>query len=170
MTFWRNYYHLVSETYQRTPLLVPSIDSELYAFIIDHSAEFEVYVYAIGGNEDRLHLVAAIPPNISVSEIVKNLKQDSAAYINDLLPPHHPTLDWQRGYGCMTIGEGQMAIAVNYVKSQSLLHADDRTNAWLERADTQDEGPSDPGLSPKIAALLRERQSDYHIEMGDPPF
>jgi hypothetical protein len=111
-----------------------------------------------------------IPPNLSIVQVVKDLKQSSADHINDLLPPHQPTLAWQPGYGCLTFGEGQLADAVTYVKTQSLLHADQETNAWLERADTQDEGPSDPGLSPKIAALLREKHPDYQIDMGEPPF
>jgi len=170
MTFWRNYYHLVWETYQYMPLLVPSIESELYTFITDRAAEFEVHIYTIGGTEDYLHLVAAIPPKMSVAQVIHDLKQASADHINDLLPPNQPTLDWQPGYGYLTFGEGQLADAVTYVKTQSLLHADGETNAWLERADTQDEGPTDPGLSPKIADLLHERQSDYQIDMGEPPF
>jgi len=170
MSFWRNYYHLLWETHQRASLLVPSIESELYTFIIDQAAKIEVYIYAISSTEDHLHLVAAIPPELSVSQVVEDLKHASENYIHDLLPPDHPTLAWEQGYGCMTFGEGQLANAVIYVKSQSLLHLDDQTNAWLERADTRNKGPIDPGLSPKIAALLRESQSDYDIDMGDPPF
>ena len=170
MSFWRNYYHIVWKTHQSAPLVVPSIEAELYTFIIEQAAEFEVHIYAIGGTENHLHLVAAVPPNLSVLQIIEDLKTSSAAYISDLLPPHQPTLAWQSGFGCLTFGEGQLEDAVTYVKTQSLLHADQTTNAWLERAETQDEGPSDPGLSPKIAALLREKQSDYQIDMGEPPF
>jgi putative transposase len=170
MSFWRNYYHLVWETHQRAPLLVPSIESELYTLIIDQAAKMEVYVYAIGSTEDHLHLVAAIPPVLSASQVVKDLKRASEDHINDLLPPDQPTLAWQKGYGCMTFGEGQLAEAVDYVKSQSLLHVDDQTNAWLERVGRQDEGPTDPGLSPKIATLFHEKYSDYTIDLGTPPF
>ena len=170
MSFWRNYYHLVWQTHQNEALLVPHIETELYAFVIDHAAQSEIYIYAIGGTEDHLHLVAAIPPALSVLEAIKDLNQASADYINDLLLATRLTLTWQPGFGCMTIGEGQLNVAVNYVKSQRLLHADQQTNAWLERANVLDEGPSDPGLSPKIAALLHESPSDYHIELGEPPF
>jgi REP element-mobilizing transposase RayT len=170
MSFWRNYYHLVWKTHQRASLLVPSIESELYIFIIDQAAKIEVDIYAISSTEDHLHLVAAIPPELSVSRVVEDLKCTSENYINDLLPPDHTKSAWQQGYGCMTFGEGQLADVVTYVKSQSLLHIDNQTNAWLERAETRSEGPIDPGLSPKIAALLHESQSDYDIDMGEPPF
>jgi len=170
MSFWRNYYHLVWETHQRAPLLVPSNESELYTFMIDQATEMEVYIYAISSTEDHLHLVAAIPPEHSVSQVIEELKRTSEEHINDLLPPNQPTLTWHPGYGWMTFGEGQLADAVAYVKSQSLFHTDNQTKAWLERVETPDEGPEDPGLSPKIPALLRERQSGYHIDMGEPPF
>jgi len=38
----------------RVSLLEPSIESELFTFIIDQAAEIEIYVYAIGSAEDHL--------------------------------------------------------------------------------------------------------------------
>ena len=169
MTFWRNYYHLVWETNQRAPLIRPSIEAQLYAFIIQKAAELEVRVYAIGGTEDHLHIVAAIHPQLSILRVVKNLKESSVDFINHTIRPQHLNLQWARGYGCMTIGEGQLNNAIAYVKAQSIHHADATTNKWLERSDSTDEGPADPGLSKKIKATIRETQQDY-LEMGEPPF
>jgi REP element-mobilizing transposase RayT len=156
----------VWKTNQSSSLLVPGIES----FIIDRAAESEVYVYAIGGSIDHLHLFVAIPPHLSVLQVVQDLQSTSERHINDLMPPHQPTLAWDSGFGSMTLGKGQLAEAVTYVKTQILLHADQETNAWLERASTQDEGPADPGRSPKIAAILHEKQDRYQIDMGKPPF
>ena len=116
------------------------------------------------------HLIAPIPPNLSVSQVVADLKATSASYINQIRQPHHLELAWEPGYGCLTFGESQLATAIEYVNAQRLHHADGTTNTWLERADIPDAGPMDPGLSEKIAALIRERQADYEIEMGEPPF
>lgn len=170
MSFWRNYYHLVWETQERAALIRPSIEAELYTFIIDRAAESQVYVYAIGGIEDHIHLVAAIPPQLSVSQVVKDLKESSAAYINETIQPNYLELAWESGFGCLSFGEGQLPVAIAYVKEQSLHHAADDTNAWLERTDISDEGPFDSGLSEKIAAILRDDARAYLAEMGEPPF
>lgn len=168
MTFWRNYYHIIWKTDRRNSLIMPSIEAELYTFIIEKADELDVPIYAIGGTEDHIHIIAAIHPQLSILRVVRNLKESSADFINNTIHPHHLKLYWDGGYGCMTVGEGQLNTAIDYVKTQTIHHADNTTNAWLERVDKVDEGPSNPGLSKKIPDLIREKQLDY-LEMGEPP-
>ncbi len=169
MTFWRNYYHIIWENNQRAPLIMPSIEAPLYTFLITKADELDVRVNTIGGTENHVHIVAAIHPQLSILRVVKTLKESSDKFINEKIQPAHLALIWQSGYGCMTVGEGQLNKAIDYVKAQTLHHTDDSTNAWLEHADTIEEGPSDPGLSKRITDIIREEQPDY-LEMGEPPF
>ena len=130
MSFWRNYYHLVWATKQRSPFLQPDVEQPLYAYMINKAAELEVYVYAINGWVEHTHLVVAIPPKHGVAEVVKKIKGASSHYVNHVLRPEDE-FAWQRGYGCMTMGESQRSIAEAYVRNQKQHHAQQTTNGWL---------------------------------------
>ena len=86
MSFWRAFYHLVWATEGRLPMMSPEIEQQLYAYLIRKSSELGVYVYAINGIEDHLHLIVAIPPKLAVSEVVKRLKGRSVLRWRPLLP------------------------------------------------------------------------------------
>jgi putative transposase len=169
MTFWRLYYHLTWATKDREPLIQPEIEDRLYGYTIRKAAELGVYVYAINGWFDHTHVVVAIPPKLAVADVVKTLKGSSSHDIN-----HEANLayqvQWQRGYGALSIGEKQRAAAIEYVVKQKEHHQQKTTNAWLERADELDEGPADVGiLLERVPAIVREAPAVYDV-LGEPPF
>ena len=141
MPFWRTYYHLVWTTKKREALIRPEIESRLYGYLESKARELGVHVYAIGGWTDHVHLVVAIPPRLSVAEVVKGLKGASAFHMN-----HGPAQDahfaWQRGYGVFSLGEKQRPVAEAYVRQQKEHHSRQSTNSWLERTDETDDGPA----------------------------
>lgn len=145
MPYWRNYYHLVWPTKHRAPLIQPEIENWLYRYLISKGAELGCYTYAVGGIEDHVHVVSAIPPKHSVAYIVKTLKGSSSHYINHVICPEN-TFAWQRGYGCQTMGESYRLNAIRYVQQQKRLHAQQGIKPWLERMEEQDEGPLDVGM------------------------
>lgn len=142
MSFWRNYYHLTWSTKNLLPLIKPEIESQLFHYMTRKAAELEVFIYAIDGTEDHVHLVVSIPPKHSVAEVVKLIKGASAHYVNHSL--HLPDqFAWQPGYGCLTVGEKQRPLAEVYVKNQKIHHADGTTIGWLENALDLEGGPED---------------------------
>jgi REP element-mobilizing transposase RayT len=83
MAFWRLYYHLVWGTKNRQPLITPVIETHLYSYLVHKASELGVFVYQINGWLDHVHLVVAIPPKLSIADVVKNLKGASSHFIND---------------------------------------------------------------------------------------
>ncbi len=165
MPFWRLYYHLVWATRNRELLITPTVEPKLYAYIISKAAELELYVYAINGCSDHVHLLVAIPPKHAVADVVKNLKGASAHYINHHLNLEY-TFGWQRGYGALSLGERQRDIAESYIRRQKQHHGENSVNAWLERDADFDEGPPDTGVG--VTNQLREPGMPYAID--DYPF
>ncbi len=169
MSFWRKYYHIVWSTNNREPLITPKIESRLYPYIVNKAAELGVYVYAINGWRDHIHIVAAIPPKESVAHVVKTLKGASSHDLNqqrivDTL------FAWQRGYGVLSLGSRQLNDAVEYVRKQKEHHHDETVVAWLERDAEADEGPEDPILSGKqVIPGVREEGPVYEV-LGESPF
>jgi REP element-mobilizing transposase RayT len=169
MAFWRLYYHLVWATKNREQFIRPEIEARLYAYSVSKAAELEVYVYAINGWYDHIHLVASIPPKHAVADVVKHLKGASSHDLN-----HSGELDytfaWQRGYGALTLGESQRSKAIAYVGNQKAHHQEQTTNAWLERYTELDEGPDDVGLAHGVVpTMLYEDRVEYDA-WGEPPF
>jgi putative transposase len=169
MAFWRLYYHLVWSTKNREPLIKEELEKRLFSYVVSKAAELDVFVYAINGYYDHLHLIVAIPPKHSVADVVKSLKGASSYYLN-----HECGLDdefsWQRGYGALSLGERQRPQAEAYVRGQKEHHRDQTTNVWLERTDALDEGPADGVVRPDLERLgLREEGAIYDV-LGEPPF
>jgi putative transposase len=161
MAFWRLYYHLVWATKNRERIITPAVEARLYPYLVSKAAELDVYVYAINGWHDHIHLVVAIPPKHAVAEIVKRLKGASSHYLN-----YDVRLDrqvaWQRGYGARSVGERQRTIAEAYVKNQKQHHEQQTTNAWLEQIDEFDAGPTEVGISfERSPNTLRETRTAY---------
>jgi len=164
MSFWRTYYHIVWATSERHPLISTNIEELLFAYIVNKAGELGVFIFAIGGWVDHIHLVAAIPPKLAVSQVVKRLKGSSSRYINQALGDEY-TFAWQGGYGILTLSESQRKVAEEYVRNQKVHHQQDTTNGWLEYAIECDEGPPNHGLSPSLISNgLKEPIANYHVE------
>ena len=144
MPFWRTYYHLVWATKNRELLVTPEIEPHLYTYMVHKAAELDVFVYAINGWTDHVHLVVAIPPHVSVSHLVKHLKGASSHDLNQQGLTIH--FAWQRGYGVLTLGQRQKPDAELYVKRQKEHHRADTAIAWLRRP---------PGMLPAAGRALR---------------
>jgi len=169
MAFWRLYYHLVWATKNREHLIQPEIEDWLYAYIVRKAAELGVYIYAINGWYDHIHLVVSIPPKHAVAYVVKRLKGASSHEVNQTDRIDYQ-FGWQRGYGALSLGERQRPRAEAYVADQKQHHEQQTANAWLERYTEFDEGPSDSGLTPDAAPSMLREQGTIYDAWGEPPF
>ena len=84
MALWRLYYHLVWATKERQSLITKELEPRLYGYIISKAGELDTIIHAINGIENHVHLVASIPPKISISDFVKKIKGSSSHYLNHL--------------------------------------------------------------------------------------
>ena len=169
MPFWRSYAHLVWTTRNREPLIRPEIEAPLYACLIDKAAAIGCYVHAVNGIADHVHLIISIPPRISVSDVVKNLKGNSSHFVNHVLPAGPEPFSWQRGYGYLTLGESQCARAIAYVENQKQHHRANTTNSWLEKVDEDAEQSDASTDTASATGLVREERASYGI-LDEPKF
>jgi putative transposase len=121
MAFWRTYYHLVWATTSRQPLITPDRESILYGYMIGKSDAIGCIIHAVGGVSDHVHLVASIPPKLSVADFVKTIKGSSSHHLNHL-STSSLKFGWQDGYGVFTLGSKQLEQAIAYVAHQKAHH------------------------------------------------
>jgi putative transposase len=122
MTHWRTYYHLVWATHNRQPLITPDHEPLLYKYLYQKATQIDAYCHAIGGMPDHIHVIASIPPKLSIASFVKTLKSSSSKYLNESITKSRFT--WQREYGVFSLGELQLDRAIAYANAQKRHHAE----------------------------------------------
>jgi putative transposase len=133
MPLWRLFYHLVWSTHQRSPLITPDKEPQLYGYIIAKVDKLGCVFHAIGGVSDHVHLVVSIPPKISISDFVRQIKGSSSHFFNHCLTSPDEPFKWQDEYGVFSLGNKQLEQAIAYVNNQKQHHAEGTIMAALER-------------------------------------
>ncbi|MCS6846687.1 MAG: IS200/IS605 family transposase [Anaerolineae bacterium] len=129
MAYWRLFYHFVWSTKLRRPLITEAIEAPLYKIIVAKAEEVGALVHAVGGVEDHVHLVASVPPAVSLSEFINRVKGSSSHFVNHALDM---PFAWQAEYGVLSFGGKQLSFVVQYVKRQREHHRDGTTLPGLE--------------------------------------
>ncbi len=110
-------YHLVFSTYCRQLTIMCEHERELYAFIFEYSSSRGVKIRRIGGMPDHVHILADIPPIMSVSSFVQTLKAETSKFMR--ANPHFPQWNgWANGYGGFTVSSGDRQAVYDYIRNQ----------------------------------------------------
>jgi putative transposase len=169
MPLWRLYYHLVWATKEREPLIQPAVETDIYKYIVSKAAEIDVYVYAINGWYDHVHMIVGIPPKHAVASVVKRIKGASSRFMNQsgLIDQ---IFAWQEGYGVFSLGEKQRPSAEAYVHNQKKHHTEQTTNAWLEYTTGNEEGPDNRSVYEQTNNQLRRENRILYQTNDEFPF
>lgn len=132
MPAWQLFYHIVTTTKNRLPLITADIEPVLFRYLQTKAYDLEGIVYAIGGVEDHIHMVVSIPPKISVANFIGQVKGFASAEINQYLK-NHPKFIWQAEYGVYSFDKKRMPNFVDYVERQKEHHRDASLIPLLER-------------------------------------
>ena len=80
---------------------------------------FEIQILKGVVSKDHVHLLVSAPPNLSPSEIMRQIRGRSASKIfesfPDLTKRYWGRLVWARGYFCVTSGELTEVMIQNYI-------------------------------------------------------
>ncbi len=138
MALWRLYYHLIWATKERQPLILPPVETNLYNYLIGKSDNLGCIIHAINGMPDHIHVIVSIPPKISITEYVRQIKGSSSHYLNE---KYQQKFAWQGGYGVFSVGVKNLEIAINYVKKQKQHHQNKTIIPALEQIKNEDDPP-----------------------------
>jgi putative transposase len=129
--------HINWHTKDDSPFLVPAVEQVVYGRLNDRCQKSKgVFLHGIGGTETHVHLAISIEPQVTISELVKDLKGGSSYETNQALGAD--TLGWQRGYGVVSFGKRNLPWVLEYIAHQKEHHAQSRVVNRLERADVDD--------------------------------
>lgn len=132
-TYTENFHHFVWATKKREPLITPELEPVLYGYIRQKCATLDVFVHALNGTADHVHLACSLPTTISIANLLETIKGGSAHFVNHLPDASH-CLYWQRGYGWITLNSRDLPRVIAYVENQKAHHEDGSLLPKLERA------------------------------------
>jgi REP element-mobilizing transposase RayT len=128
-TYTNLVYHLVFSTRQRRPDLDgPWVDS-LYSYVGGIVRGNGGVLDEIGGIEDHLHLLARLRATTALSDLMRDMKARSSAWINE--HEHCPGFRWQRGFGAFTVSESVAPRLRAYIRNQRQHHAQMTSHAEM---------------------------------------
>jgi putative transposase len=134
-----NYYseinlHVTWHTKESLPLLTETVEPLFHRYIQQRLInEKGIFIHEIGGIETHIHLVVTVPPTITISEWIGQLKGASSHEVNQQVGLRDKTLQWQTGYGVVSFGTGDLDWVKGYVRNQRQHHAEGKTCDRLER-------------------------------------
>ena len=114
--------HVVFATKERIPFLRNQIlREELHRYLGGILSNRGCQPISVGGPADHVHLLAALSRTEAASELIKELKRGSGAW----LKANHAdlrTFAWQNGFGIFSIGLSQVETLRDYIARQEEHH------------------------------------------------
>ena len=113
--------HLVFSTKNREPLISPTIEPELFAYLGAVMKTNGSPALAINGSLDHVHILTSFCRTKSVAEVIEELKTDSSAWIKTK-GKEFSQFYWQTGYGAFSIGRSNVGSLKSYIARQKTHH------------------------------------------------
>ena len=125
-------YHIVFGTKFRRDTIRDDFKDRFYEYIGGTIRNRKGHLIEIGGVEDHLHLLTSLPPTITVSDAVRDIKANASKWVNENGDNNRNASDkfeWQIGYGAFTVSYSQMDVVRAYIQNQKEHH---RTKTFEE--------------------------------------
>lgn len=114
--------HFVWHVKLNRPVITEELEPGLYRIIGNYAMKTPGLVFhEIGGIEDHLHIAVTIPPTLSISEWIGQVKGARSHHVNHKLA-NRKILDWQTGYGVVSFGTKDLEWVVRYIRNQKEHH------------------------------------------------
>ena len=117
-TFTKNHQHIVFSTAERRKNIEKSFQPKLWAYMAGICRNHSIFVRAIGGMEDHVHLLVEIPPTMAVAKAVGTIKSNSSGWINE----SGRKFSWQKGYAAFSVSASNVRTVENYINNQEKHH------------------------------------------------
>ena len=114
------FYQIVLVTNLSKPLITDKIKNILFDYLEIKSKSMNCDIFKLDGIADHIHALMTIPPNLSISDVIENLKTSSINYINKNL--NDANLSWQEGFFLTTISPEDFERIGSRLDFQTIYH------------------------------------------------
>ena len=120
-TLVKNYLHIIFSTKNRKPLILPSIEMELYSYLGGVFGNLECFPQRVGGHLDHVHIACQLSKKIPLMSLLGELKSSSSSWIKSK-GFEYENFYWQTGYGAFSISPSELDRVIAYIENQHLHH------------------------------------------------
>jgi len=120
-TFSQIYIQFVFAVKYRESLLQQPWCDEVFKYIAGIIKNKNQKPIIINGVADHVHLFVGIKPSICMSDLVRDIKNNSTNFINQQGFAKHK-FQWQDGFGAFSYGHSQLDIVYQYILNQEQHH------------------------------------------------
>jgi REP element-mobilizing transposase RayT len=120
-TYTSLHYHFVFSTKHRDPWISEEIEASVWAFLGGIARENRLKPILIGGMPDHIHMAVGAPPNLTISDALKQIKGGSSKWMKDTFP-RMGKFAWQDGYGAFSVSKSAMPQLTKYIETQRKHH------------------------------------------------
>ncbi|GIZ09878.1 IS200/IS605 family transposase [Flavobacterium sp. UMI-01] len=120
-TYSQIYIQVVFAVKGRENLIKKENREELHKFITGIVSNREQKLLAIFAMPDHVHILVGMKPNISISDLVRDIKAGSSKFINDS-KWINGKFNWQEGYGAFSYSKSNLDNVIKYILNQEEKH------------------------------------------------
>lgn len=120
-TYSQIYIQIVFAVKGRQNVIVHPWKTELYQYMAGVIRNKGQKPIIVNGAADHVHVLVGIKPNISVSDLVRDIKNNSSKFIN-LQGFVKGKFSWQEGFGAFSYSESQLEKVYQYILRQEEHH------------------------------------------------
>lgn len=121
-TYTQIYLHVVFAVEGRQNLIKPEHNDELQKYITGIVSGQKQKLIAINNMPDHLHLLVGMRPDLSLSDLVRDVKACSSKFIKEKRWVAG-RFSWQEGFGAFSYSRSQLGAVIRYIESQQKHHA-----------------------------------------------
>ena len=120
-TFSQIYIQVVFAVHGRASLIKPDWEEALYKYISGIVTRKGQKILAINGMPDHIHILIGMKPSCCLSDLVREIKKSSNAFISLHQYTTHP-FAWQSGYGAFSYSQSSLDSVITYIRNQKKHH------------------------------------------------
>lgn len=120
-TYSQIYIQIVFAVKGRQNFLKETFREELQKYMTGIITNKKQKVYAIYCMPDHTHVFVSVKPDISISDLVRDVKSNSSSFIKEKSFVNS-SFSWQEGFGAFSYSKSQARQVVDYVLNQPIHH------------------------------------------------
>lgn len=122
MAYTQLYYHIVWRTKNSVKAICQDHERDLYMYLYGYCQNHKYKLFRIGGMEDHIHIFLQLPPTVSISDMVHDIKITAYNFMRDHKDIFPDFTGWGDGYCALSKGELEKDKIINYIKGQKEHH------------------------------------------------
>jgi putative transposase len=117
-TYSNNLVHCVFSTKNRIDAISSQLQEPLYAYVFGIGNNLGIEILALGGTANHIHILIALPPSNSLSDVIRDLKANSSRWMKQ----NRRDFAWQEGFGAFSVSASQAPKVKAYIRNQAEHH------------------------------------------------